>query len=416
MNRLLVVSYFFPPYGGAGVQRALKLVRAAPALGWQVPAVISAEPGTGEALDRSMLAEVPTDTEVARPTAWRAGNLSRWVGPWLTPDPYVGWLSGATDAARSAAIVHRPDAIFSTSMPYTAHLVARQLKRETGLPWVADLRDPWTDNRFLPWYQGNRPSSRFRRFADGRLERSVYAEADLITVTAEPLARLLVERHGLDPAKVLLARNGYDEDDFAGVLPMPTAQPAKDTHALRFLFAGSIYEGYTFEPFMAALEELGRRDPELPVVFDVVTQNQRLYERFAPKYPWVQARTALTGRLSHNDVVRRYQAADVLVLSCLDDLSIPGKLFEYIRSGTPVLAFAVPGAEAHGLLQATGTGWCAPHDDVSKGADLLAQLAHRWRSGQPMANPDAAAVAQLERRVEYAKIFARMDQLVAART
>ncbi len=415
LKKLLLVSYFFPPFGGAGVQRALKLSRAAPAMGWTVPAVVSAEPGPSEARDPTLLSEIPEDCQVLRPTVLRPGGLSRWVGPWMSPDPYLGWLSGAIAAARAAVIEHAPDAILSTSMPYTAHLVARAIKRETGLPWVADLRDPWTDNRFLGWYDRRKLSGRFRHWSDGAMERSVYAEADLVTVTAAPLAELLRHRHGVAAAKVLLARNGYDEEDFAGLLPMPQPRPPRDRQALRILFAGSIYQGYTFEPFLAALEALLEKQPAAPIRFDVVTSNPGLYQNFSANYPRAKAVTTLGGRVTHAEVIERYAQADLLVLSCLDDLSIPGKLFEYIRSGTAVLAFAVPGAEAWALLGDTGAGHCAPADDPARGAEMLEQLLALWQAGQPLAQPQPDAVQQLERRVEYQKIFSRLDELVGQR-
>lgn len=413
MKKLLLISYFFPPFGGAGVQRALKLSRAAPAMGWTVPAVVSAEPGTSEARDPTLMAQIDSDCQVLRPHVWRPGGLTRLVAPWMSPDPYRGWLSGALKAARAAVVAHSPDAILSTSMPYTAHLVALAIRRETGLPWVADLRDPWTDNRFLGWYDGEGWAARFRRKSDGAMERQVYAEADLVTVTAEPLAQLLRSRHGLDPSKVLLARNGYDEGDFAGRLPLPSARPPRDREALRILFAGSIYQGYTFEPFLAALELLLQRRPDAPIRFEVVASNLNLYNKFAPNYPRAKAVTTLGGRVSHAEVIERYATADLLVLSCLDDLSTPGKLFEYIRSGTAVLAFSVAGAEATALLRDTGTGSCAPADDAAAGAAILEALLERWQAGEPLAQPDAKAVQQLERRVAYQKIFARLDELVA---
>lgn len=411
MNRLLLISYFFPPYGGAGVQRALKLARVAPEFDWTVVAAISATPGKGEGIDPTLVPEIPRDCEVSRTDVVRAGGLSRWVGPWMTPDPYVGWLPGALEAARSAIMAHEPHAILSTSMPYTCHLVGLAMKREFGLPWVADLRDPWTDNRFLGWFEGNGPRARFRRWADGAMEKSVYAEADLVTVTAAPLADLLVSRHGVPASRVMVARNGYDEDDFAGHLPLPAPKLPMDTQALRVLFAGSIYVGYTFEPFMAALEHLLRETPDAPISFSVVTQNQRLFERFSPDYPLALARTTIEPRVPHAEVIARYGQADLMVLSCLDDLSTPGKLFENIRCGTPVLAFAVANAEAHMLLRDTATGWCVPHDDPVAGAQMLRQLLAKWQSGQALAQPDGVAVARLERRVAYRAILDRLALL-----
>ena len=129
------------------------------------------------------------------------------------------------------------------------------------------------------------------------------------------------------------------------------------------------------------------------------------------RYPIAGAQIEDNEPVSHDEIIVRYGEADMMVLSTLDDLSIPGKLFEYIRSGTPVLAFAVPNAESHQLIEKTGTGFVAPHDDVEAGADLLEDIYDRWRSGQPLVTPQADSIRQLERRVAYKHIFAALDHM-----
>jgi len=321
-------------------------------------------------------------------------------------------------AARKQLASQPCHAILSTSMPYTAHLVAQQLKQDTGLPWLCDLRDPWTDNRFMPHYHGHGLLDRWRQWQDARLEKAVYAQADAVTVTADPLRTLLISKHGLAPDRVHLVRNGYDESDFAGVLPVPAPRPAVDPgeragRTLQVLFAGSIYQGYTIEPFFAAWQHLLEQRPTVRLQLTVHTQNTDLLNRLLAQYPLAAAHTQQGGRISHRDVVRRYGEVDLLVLSSLDDLSIPGKLFEYIRSGTPVLASAVADSEAHALLAATTSGFAVAHDDVAAGAAQLAALYDRWQSGQPLCAPNAAAIEQLERRVAFRKLFAVLDRLVS---
>jgi glycosyltransferase involved in cell wall biosynthesis len=220
-RRFLLVSYFYPPHGGAGVQRALHLSRLAPKLGWD-PIVLACGERGPTAFDPSLTALIPEGVRVERTraallhrvqsvfNAVRLGSLLRAV----PIDAYVGWLPFALRRLSAILREERIDLVFSTSAPYTAHLVGDRARQEAGVPWVADFRDPWTDNNFLPVYRDKSPINRFRKAVDTRAEERIYAGADAVTVTAEPLRALLVEKRGLPSSKVHLIRNGFDADDF----------------------------------------------------------------------------------------------------------------------------------------------------------------------------------------------------------
>ena len=393
-RHLLLLSYFWPPFGGAGVQRALKLAQAAPSFGWRC-SVVAGKPRESDAQDPSMLTDEVAKIRVARVDHGRIGGRLWRLRSWTPPDPYRLWHKPALQAARQLCKEDRPDAILSTSMPYTAHLVAVDLKGALeaeaggrGIPWLADLRDPWTDNRFHAYYQGDGLRSRFRRWADRRLELRTYNEAALVSVTSAGLQRLLIDRWGLSEARVILARNGYDEADFSGILPLPgqtttQAAPPGD-RPMKVLFAGSMYAGYDIEAFFAAWQRLLERRPDLRMELVAHTQSASILKRLCTDYPDAGKRTTTGPRVSHQEVIKLYGEADLLVLATLDDLSIPGKLFEYIRTSTPVLAFAAAGAESWALLEQTG-------------------------AGEALCDPDAGAVAQLERKVAYRRIFAALD-------
>lgn len=412
-RRLLLLAYFYPPFGGAGVQRALKLSRLAEEFAWQVD-VVSATPGPDELKDPSLLTEVPGATEVDRPPVTR---LPQALGPLRRlqqPDIYRLWAGPAMAAAETRLASGRYDAMMSTSLPYTSHKVALELRQRHALPWVADLRDPWTDNRFLRHYQDGGLYARWRRRVDGALEREVYAGCDLLTMTAEPLRALLMARHGVAADKALLVRNGYDEDDFAET-PNGDGMGSKpaDGRPFEILFAGSIYQGYTIEPALQAMEVLLERAPDTPLMLCLHTQAGAWLDANLPRFPRVAARSVRGQRLAHREIIARYQQADLLILSALDDLSIPGKLFEYMRSGRPVLAFVDRGAEADTLLRQTGCGDGVNANDVEAGVAALQAHLQGWQRGTPRNRPDLQAVAAFERRAQFRNLFVALDRLVA---
>lgn len=431
MRHLLLVSYFWPPFGGAGVQRALKLAQAAPEFGWRV-SVVAAQPHQTDAQDPSLLTDQVATVPVQRVDHRRIGGRLWRLRSWTPPDPYRLWKGPAAQAAMHIAASDPIDAVLSTSMPYTAHLVALQLcaqldaenPEKRRLPWVADLRDPWTDNRFHAYYRGGSIRSRFRRWTDAKMERATYDRADLVSVTSAGLRDLLIRQHGLAPDRVILARNGYDEADFAGVLPLPGTQNTaitataqnnpRSAEPMKLLFAGSMYAGYTIEAFFAALQLLRTQRADVSIELTAHTQSAGLLKRLCADFPLAGECVKTGPRVTHEEVVKLYGQADALVLATLDHLSIPGKLFEYIRSGTPVLAFAVPGAESWAMLRDTGCGIAVPHDDVQAGAAAIGDLYDRWRDGKPLTQPVAEAVELLQRKVAYQTLLSALDAVVNA--
>ncbi len=249
-RRVLVLAYYFPPIGGAGVQRTLKFVKYLAGLGWDAT-VISTRSRAYGARDASLLSEVPQTTRVRRTAALPLARylafaiyrlrLKRLRTYLLWPDGGLGWMPFAFLAALRAVHRDRPDILFSTSAPYGAHLVALLVARLTGLPWVADFRDEWAANPYL----AGQP--RLLARLSERVERTISSSATKIVVAAD-----YFEIAGLDPddSRRVEIVNGVDEADLGN----GTVVPPSDRFVLAHV--GSIYEIRDPSPVLRVLATL----------------------------------------------------------------------------------------------------------------------------------------------------------------
>lgn len=233
----LLVSYHFPPMGGSGVQRAVKLVKYLPRYGWQCH-VVCAGHRHYPLTDSALAAELPDDVQVDRVLGWEPEAIATWLCTgaatasrvdgrqsgklerrlcwrlqrwtrWLPiADPHFLWTGAATRAAARRLVRDSIDAVITTSPPHETHRVGLALQRRYRLPWIADLRDPIVDN-----FADDRED---RRAADRRLrlESAIVRCADRVVVTCPELADRLRERYGERyAAKVVVIPNGYDPTD-----------------------------------------------------------------------------------------------------------------------------------------------------------------------------------------------------------
>lgn len=378
-KRVLVLAYFFPPLAGAGVQRSLKFTKYLPEYGWE-PTVITTSPlsypaRTYPAVDWSLHAEIEARTRVLRvrelplitypsrvlsAIGWSAGAaLAAW------PDPGFGfaWAAGAFWPALEIARRERFDAVFSTSAPYSAHLLARAVARRTGLPWVADFRDEWAAN---PALAGMPPT--WLRLAK-RAEHRVARDADRLVFAAEYFSVA-----GAASAKVTVIPNGIDPDDFPA---KPTFTPVRDR--LRLAYVGSLYGPQNCSPVFAALERLASRGTIAPEDIELrVVGNNRLPPDSLPRGIHISE----TGYVEHSAAVAEMQSADALLAYIHPSSRAPsGKLYEYLASGRPVLCVARSDGEASGLVRELQAGWVAdPHDQAGI-EQALCDLLRDWNNG-----------------------------------
>ena len=423
LPRVLVVTYYFPPAGGPGVQRVLKTVRYLREAGFE-PVVLTVDDGAFPSRDPGLAADVPDGVEVIRTRApdplalygrWTGrgvptgavegrgarARLALWVrANMFLPDARVGWVPFARHAGRMrlAEAARRVDpfaAVLTSGPPHSVHLVGRRLQR-TGVPWLADFRDPWTAINFY----GDLPMSRPARALDRFLERRVLRQADAVTTVSPTWARLLERQGGLAPGSVAVVHNGVDEADLGAARDVAVRRDA-------FVLAhvGSLYA--TRDP-SAVWEAVGRLRAAGGVERLVVRLVGRTDEAVLRSARATGAPVEAVPYVSHSEAVREQARAALLLLSVepfpADRGMVTGKLYEYLASGRPVLGVGPADGDAAALLAETDGGAMFARDDVDGVAAELARQYRAWAAGAPLAGAAWPAVAPYTRRAQTARL------------
>jgi glycosyltransferase involved in cell wall biosynthesis len=421
--KILQIAYYYPPMGGAGVQRALKFSKYLPDFGVQ-PVVLAAH-DPGYVSDASLLDEVPAGMRVERiehrpllqrALAWRARRASasppasappatairpaardallRGYAALQFPDDKAGWARHALATGRRLIRDEGIELVFSSAPPVSTHALARRLAHDAGLPWVADYRDLWTDN---PAYAA--PAWRHR--LDRRTEAAwLRCAAGLVTVTPS-WQRMLAERWGRgdEPKPVAFIPNGYDEADFSGLAPAARAADG----VFRLVHTGTFYGARDPRALLQGLAvylgqaEASARSLRVRLVGNIGARFAEPLQRFEADHPGVIERVAYR---PHRESLAELLAADALLL-VVDPgagpggaaAALPGKIFEYLRAGKPILMLGEAGSDAAALVRRHGAGAVIDPSQPERFADALRALV----SG-PAATGAAAEVAQFERR------------------
>ena len=389
MKRLLIITYYWPPTGGSGVQRWVKFSKYLPEHGWQ-PVIYTPENPEQLARDESLLSDVPACAEVIktrilepyavyrRLTGGKQGEevnpvnaqkknwkqrLSLWIrGNCFIPDPRIGWVRPSVRFLKKYLREHPVDAVVTTGPPQSVHLIGRGLKRALGVHWIADFRDPWTE-MFYYKHLGLTAASDRRQH---RLEQSVLDEADTV-ISVTPLVQKDFQAKTKTP--VVLITNGFDEDDFLD-------NSAPDLPAFRLVHTGLFAaDGNPLNLWDALARRCGE-DPSF---------RARLEIRLAGKVDRaitdaIRARglggnLVELGYLPHDETVREQRAADILLLPLRQEPEyakvLPGKIFEYLAARRPVLGIGQEDGAAAAVLRDAGAGEMF---DWDKTDELLAFL------------------------------------------
>lgn len=437
-ERVLFIAYHFPPIGGGGVQRNAKFVRYLPRFGYE-PVVITGSGGADDRwtpLDTTLDNDIPNRTDVLRVPGPEPRIKSGWPRRmeriFDRRAAFAGWwMNGIVAASERVATDVR--AIYGSLVPYETADPAAEVARRKRLPWIADLQDPWALDEM--WIY---PTSLHRRRDLARMRRLLSSAAAIVMNTPEAVQRVRAAFPELEETPIVSIPNGFDYDDFpparasrrtdgrfrivhTGYLHTEEGLRLRQMRGLRRVVGGTsapvdiLTRSHVF--LLDALRRMVAEDPGLNEILDVrfagVLTNTDV--EIASDLAFVQ----FPGYLSHQDTVELMRSADLLFLP-MQDLPVgmraglvPGKTYEYLASGTPILA-TLPDGDARDILEAAGNAIVCRPSDVDGIAATLRQRIDAWRAGEHAPRPDPSVVAQFD-RVQLTEQLAGVFDLVLGR-
>lgn len=418
---VLMVAFHFPPFkGSSGVERTLGFCRYLPELGWQ-PIVLSAALRSYPATSSERLGDVPSVAIVERAfaldTTRHLGVGGRYPGWLALPDRWISWVLGAVPRGMALVRRHRPSAIWSTYPIATAHVIACALHRISGLPWIADFRDPMVEfNRRKLVFAPSDPRLRSSRLRVERLCARYATRAVFCTATA---ARIFTERYPEFPAeRAVVIPNGYDERAFADVEgDVPTVVPGAGRR-LKLLHSGVLYPGPDRDPtaFLEALKSFLNAHPEWQGRIEVVFRASGFDEVYGPviRRLGLESVVMLAPMVAYREAVREMLEADGLLVfqGYTSNPAIPAKAYEYLRARRPVLALLDDEGETAGLLRRQGVGTILPIDDagaIERGLGEFLGAAERG-SAPVLSVQEAARLERRSRTDELARLLGEICQ------
>jgi glycosyltransferase involved in cell wall biosynthesis len=411
VKRVLMIAFHFPPLrGSSGIQRTLKFAQYLPQFGW-LPVVLSAHPRayaqSGDDQLRDIPAEVVVHRAFALDTSRHLSFKGRYPGWLALPDRWVGWALGAVPAGLHLVRRHRPEVIWSTYPIATAHLIGYALHRLTGIPWVADLRDPMTDEGY--------PANPLTRRVYQWIEKKTVLHCQRAVCTTPGAVKTYRTRFPDIPAsRFALLENGFDEENFADAESVAPPQPQGQRFTL--VHSGVIYPSERdpiplFEA-LAALKVQGRIGAAtFQLILRASGHDAYLAELIARC--GIDELVTLAPHVSYRDALAEMLGAGGLLILQASNCNhqVPAKLYEYLRARRPILALTDPDGDTAATLLGAGIDTIAPLDSKHAIIEALLRLLALAEAGQaPLAS--AEQVSANSRRARTGVLATLLDAVM----
>jgi glycosyltransferase involved in cell wall biosynthesis len=405
-KKILIITYYWPPAGGPGVQRWLKFAKYLPDFGWK-PIIYTPENPSYPLLDETLMKDVPENIEMVRTTIWepyqlaeklnksnkkfKAGQfdvgknqswksrLSIWVrGNFFIPDARVFWVKPSVKFLEKYLKENSIDTIVTSGPPHSLHLIGLGLKNKMpDLKWIADFRDPWTEISYYKHLKLTKSSDKKHR----QLESAVFKNADITLATSYTDA----ENFRKAGANAVCITNGFDESDSDKNVKGQISQ------AFTLSYIGVLEQLRNPENLWKALDELVKENTDFATDFKL-----KFVGRIDDKILQAIENSSLKnhilnlGYLAHGKAVEEMQNSDLLLITNFPNESskgiIPGKIFEYLASGKQILSFGPDRADVAKILEETQAGKHFSYQDTETVKKFILEKFELWKNGSLIEN------------------------------
>jgi hypothetical protein len=418
-KKILIITYYWPPAGGPGVQRWLKFAKYLPEFGWK-SIIFTPENPSYPLIDESLMKDVPEDLEIIKTKIWEpyqlaeklnksnkkfkagqfdVGNnqswkskLSIWVrGNFFIPDARVFWVNPSVKYLEQYLKINKIDVVVTSGPPHSLHLIGLQLKKQfPEIKWIADFRDPWTEISYYKHLKLTNKSDKKHR----QLESDVFKNADITLATSYTDA----ENFRKNGANAVCITNGFDESDSTNPQTLRSSDSATK---FTLSYIGVLEQLRNPENLWKALDELVETNAEFAENFRLKFVG-RIDDKILNAIETSRLKNHLDnlGYLSHDKAINEMSSSTILLITNFPNASskgiIPGKIFEYLATGKQIISFGPDDADVAKILDETKAGKHFSYDNSEEIKNFILEKFELWKSGNLSEN--TGNIEQFSRR------------------
>ena len=426
MKKVLIITYYWPPSGGAGVQRVLKFAKYLPQFGWE-PHILTVENGDAPIIDESLLDDIPEECKVYKTSAFEPYNiykkftgktqdekipydvllnkkpsLKEKISLWIrlnlfVPDAKIGWIPSAVKKAVDIIKKENIDLIFSSSPPHTVQLIAKKTAKKTGLKWISDFRDPWMEMLH------NQQNNRFflTKMVDSHLEKKSLKTADRVITISKGIVE---DFNSKVNNNYYIIPNGYDETDFDYSIK-------SENEELTVSYTGVMSVTRLPEMFLKSVQKL-KKENQAKIKLQIAGKTCPEFESLIDKYE-LRENFNFLGYLSHKESTKVLMKSDLLLL-VVDNIPnnkgfLTGKIFEYLGCKKNIFAVGPVNGDAHQLIKDSKSGVLLDYNDEAGTYDALLGLYKDWEEKKIRDDFETEKYSRRNLTKELVKVFEEIN-------